>query len=135
MRVNADVGPRRDSASPLPSAPAPVPRPPLADAPRRRPVRFVLALVTFVVAAALIAFGIAQRTVLRPADHVTVSAEAPKDVRYVVLPGSVLTAHPGVQRLHLAGSGTAFAAYGRTSDVIAWLSGQRYATARLAAAG
>jgi len=98
-------------------------------------VRFVLALVTFVVAAALIAFGIAQRTVLKPADHVTVSASAPADVRYVVIPGSVLKAHPGVQRLHLAGSGTAFAAYGRTADVTAWLSGQRYATVRVAADG
>jgi hypothetical protein len=98
-------------------------------------VRFVLALVTFVVAAALIAFGIAQRTVLKPADHVTVSAAAPKDVRYVVIPGAVLKAHPGVQRLHLAGSGTAFAAYGRTADVTAWLSGQRYATVRVGGDG
>jgi hypothetical protein len=98
-------------------------------------VRFVLALVTFVVAAALIAFGIAQRTVLKPADHVTVSAAAPKDVRYVVIPGSVLKAHPGVQRLHVAGDGTAFAAYGRAADVTAWLSGQRYATVRVGADG
>ncbi|HEY8319578.1 MAG TPA: hypothetical protein VIG76_12175 [Amnibacterium sp.] len=98
-------------------------------------MRFVLALVTFVVAAALIALGVAERTVLRPADHVTLSASAPKDVRYVVVPGSVLTAHPGVQRVHLAGGSTAFAAYGRTSDVTAWLSGQRYAVARVAADG
>jgi hypothetical protein len=98
-------------------------------------VRFVLALVTFVVAAALIAFGIAQRTVLKPADHVSVSASAPADVRYVVIPGSVLKSHPGVQRLHLAGSGTTFAAYGRTSDVTAWLSGQRYATIGVGADG
>lgn len=98
-------------------------------------MRFVLALVTFVVAAALIAFGIAERTVLKPADHVTVSASAPKDVRYVVIPGSVLKAHPGVQRLHLAGSGPVFAAYGRASDVTAWLSGQRYATVRVGSDG
>ncbi|MGN6743706.1 MAG: hypothetical protein ACTHJL_10475, partial [Amnibacterium sp.] len=89
----------------------------------------------FVVAAVLIAFGIAQRTVLRPADHVTVTASAPKDVAYIVIPGSVLRAHPGSQHLHLAGTGTAFAAYGRTADVTAWLSGQRYALARVGADG
>lgn len=98
-------------------------------------MRFVLALVTFVVAAVLIALGIGERTVLRPADHVTVSAPAPEGVAYVVVPGSVLKAHPGSQHLHLAGSGTAFAAYGRTSDVTAWLSGQRYAEARVDANG
>jgi hypothetical protein len=98
-------------------------------------VRFVLALVTFVAAAVLIALGIAQRTVLLPADHATVAAGVPAGVRYVVVPGSVLRSHPGQQRLHLSGSSTAFAAYGRSSDVTAWLSGQRYAMLRVGADG
>ncbi|MDH2442714.1 hypothetical protein QDR37_02025 [Amnibacterium sp. CER49] len=98
-------------------------------------MRFVLALVTFVVAAVLIGLGIAQRTVLLPQDHTTVRAGVPAGVRYVVVPGSVLNAHPGQQQLHLAGSSKVFAAYGRQADVTAWLSGQRYATLRVDAAG
>jgi hypothetical protein len=94
-------------------------------------VRFVLALVTLVAAAALIALGIAQRTVFLPPDRATVAASVPSDVRYVVVPGSVLRSHTGQQRLHLDGSSTAFAAYGRGSDVTAWLSGQRYAVLRV----
>jgi hypothetical protein len=98
-------------------------------------VRFVLALVTFVAAAALIALGIAQRTVLLPPDRASVTAAVPSGVRYVVVPGSVLRSHSGRQRLHLSGSSTAFAAYGRTADVTAWLSGQRYASLRVDAQG
>jgi hypothetical protein len=90
-------------------------------------VRFAIALVTLLIAGVLVAAGVAQRTVLKPEDHVTVSADVPSGVHYVLVPGSVLQSHEGQQRLRLSGSGVAFAAYGRTSDVTAWLSGQRYA--------
>lgn len=89
-------------------------------------MRFVLALVAFVVAAGMIALGIAQRTVLLPPPRAVVTTHVAKDVRYVVVPGTALHAHPGQQRLHVEGGGTVFAAYGRTSDVTAWLSGERY---------
>lgn len=89
-------------------------------------MRFVLALVAFVVAAGMIALGIAQRTVLLPAPRAVVSTQVAKDVRYVVVPGSALRSHPGQQRLHIQGRGPVFAAYGRTGDVTAWLSGERY---------
>ena len=89
-------------------------------------MRFAVALVTLLVAAGLLVAGIAQRTFLRPADHVTMSAETPTGSRFVVVPGSVLRAHPGQQRVHLEGAGTVFAAYGRAADVRAWLAGERY---------
>jgi hypothetical protein len=89
-------------------------------------MRFVLALVAFVVAAGMIALGIAQRTVLLPPPRATVTTHVAKDVRYVVVPGAALSSHPGQQRIHVEGGGTVFAAYGRTSDVTAWLSGERY---------
>ena len=89
-------------------------------------MRFVLALVAFVVAAGMIAFGIAQRTVLLPPSHAVVTTHVAKGVRYVVVPGTALHAHPGQQRLHVEGAGTVFAAYGRSTDVTAWLSGERY---------
>ena len=90
-------------------------------------MRFAIALVTLLIAGVLVATGVAQRTILKPADQVTATADVPSGVHYVLVPGSVLQAHDGQQRIQLAGASTTFAAYGRTSDVTAWLSGQRYA--------
>ena len=98
-------------------------------------MRFAIALVTLLLAGVLVAAGIAQRTVWRPADHVSVAATVPSGARYVVIPGSVLTSHPGRQRLHIAGAATAFAAYGTTSDVLGWLSGEQYTQLRVDAQG
>ncbi|WP_375400150.1 hypothetical protein [uncultured Amnibacterium sp.] len=89
-------------------------------------MRFVAALVAFVVAAAMMAVGIAQRTVLLPPDRAVASAQVPAGAHYVVIPGSALKAHPGQQHLTIHGDDAVFAAYGRTGDVMAWLSGQRY---------
>ena len=90
-------------------------------------MRFAIALVTLLIAGVLVATGVAQRIILKPADHVTVAADVPSGVHYVLVPGKVLQSREGQQRLRLAGASTTFAAYGRTSDVTAWLSGQRYA--------
>ena len=94
-------------------------------------MRFAVALVALLAAAVLILTGVAQRTILRPPDHVRVAATVPAGVDYVVVPSSVLRAHPGQQRLHLSGTGTTFAAYGRTTDLTSWLSGERYALLRV----
>ncbi|MGT2426621.1 hypothetical protein [Amnibacterium kyonggiense] len=98
-------------------------------------MRFAIALVTLLIAGALVAAGVAQRTILKPEDHVTAVAAVPADVHYVVVPGSVLQAHDGQQDLHLGGGGVVFAGYARSSDVTAWLSGQRYAELGVDAAG
>jgi hypothetical protein len=98
-------------------------------------VRFAIALVTLLIAGALVATGVAQRTILKPADHVTISSATPSGVHYVVVPSAVLQSHQGQQRVRLSGSGTVFAAYGRASDMTAWLSGQRYAALRVGADG
>ena len=98
-------------------------------------MRFAIALVTLLIAGVLVATGVAQRTILKPADHVTISSETPSDTHYVVVPASVLQSHAGQQRLHLSGGSTVFAAYARTSDVTAWLSGQRYAELRVDSSG
>src|SRR5438876_11509908 len=84
-------------------------------------MRFAIALITLLIAGALVATGVAQRTILKPADHLTAVAAVPSDVHYVLIPGSVLQSHVGQQRLHLGGSAVAFASYGRTADVTAWL--------------
>jgi hypothetical protein len=94
-------------------------------------LRFVLAIVAFVVAAVMIVAGIAQRTIFAPPSHLAVSATVGGDARYIVIDGAVLNAHPGQQSLSVSGaadSQTQVVAYGRTEDVKAWLGDQNYAT-------
>ena len=98
-------------------------------------MRFAVAFVTMLIALVLVGTGFAQRTVLKPDDHISVATDIPSSVHYVVIPGSVLKSHVGSQRLQLAGSDAVFAGYGRTADVTAWLSGQQYAELHVDAAG
>jgi len=92
-------------------------------------LRFVLAIVAFVVAAVMIAVGIAQRTVFAPPSQVSVSTTVSGDPHYVVIDGSVLNSHAGQQTLTVTGADTKdqMVAYGRTADVTAWLGDQTYA--------
>ncbi len=89
-------------------------------------VRFVWAVVAFVLATLMIGAGIAQRTVFRGPEDVTRSISLDQDAPYVVVDGDVLTAHPGTQTLAVSDEGTIFAAYGRASDVAAWLTRADY---------
>lgn len=84
-------------------------------------MRLVLAIVSFVVAAVMIGFGVAQRTVLLLPDEHVLSVETTGDTSLTVIDGGVLNAFDGAQTLQVRGDGTVFAAYGRTSDVVAWI--------------
>ena len=90
-------------------------------------MRFVFAIVAFVVAAVMIVFGIAQRTVfLEPASS-SLSTTVDGGARYTVIDSSALTAFPGSQTITASGSDTVFIAYGRSADVEAWLGEATYA--------
>lgn len=89
-------------------------------------MRFVWAVVAFVLAALMIGAGIAQRTIFTASDAQTVPIESSSDAAYTVIDGSVLNLVPGSQTLTVAGTGSVFAAYGRTTDVTAWLSDATY---------
>ncbi|MBB2974605.1 hypothetical protein FHX49_000146 [Microbacterium endophyticum] len=89
-------------------------------------VRFVWAVAAFVLAALLIGAGIAQRTVLSGPSTQTASVEVDADAPYVVIEGSVMSMLPGTQTLRVEGEGSVFAAYGRTTDVDAWVSRSDY---------
>lgn len=93
-------------------------------------MRFVLAIVAFVVAAVMIVAGIAQRTIFAPPSQISATATVGGDARYIVIDSAVLNAHPGQQTLSIAGAAdakTQLVAYGRTSDVKSWLGDQKYA--------
>ncbi|CAN5503736.1 hypothetical protein BH09ACT4_BH09ACT4_22190 [soil metagenome] len=88
-------------------------------------MRFVIAIILFVVAFVTIGYGIAQRTVLQgPASFSTevTTGSAP----ITVVDGSALNALPGTQSVTITGPGEIFLAYGRTTDVLAWVGDLSY---------
>ena len=89
-------------------------------------MRFVLAIVCFVLAAVMIGYGIAQRTVLLEPDQVAASTVVSTGTAVTVVDGATLNAFPGIQTLSVKGDGKVFAAYGRTADVVAWLGDTTY---------
>jgi hypothetical protein len=89
-------------------------------------LRFVWAVVAFIVAALMIGAGIAQRTIFEPPPAESTPVPAGQDEAFTVIDGGVLNLFPGSQTLTAEGEGTVFAAYGRTADVQAWLSDVPY---------
>ncbi|MET4157865.1 hypothetical protein [Agromyces sp. PvR057] len=84
-------------------------------------MRFVFAILAFAAAAVMIGFGIAQRTVFLEPDRVSLTSTTESDAAYVVVEPGALAAHPGKQTVTVAGSDMVFLAYGRLSDVEAWI--------------
>ncbi|MFJ2369685.1 glycosyl transferase [Microbacterium sp. NPDC087665] len=89
-------------------------------------MRFVWAVVAFVLAAVLIGAGIAQRTVFMGPDSVQEKVAIEEPAPFVLIDGDVLRAYPGSQTLLIGGEGDIFMAYGRTADMQAWLADADY---------
>ena len=89
-------------------------------------MRFVLAIISFVLAAVMIGFGIAQRTVLAEPDEASITATKNSGAAVTVIDGATLNLYAGSQTLTIKGAGDVFAAYGRTSDVLAWIGDTSY---------
>ncbi|WP_227530883.1 glycosyl transferase [Microbacterium tenebrionis] len=89
-------------------------------------MRFVWAVVAFVLATLLIGAGIAQRTIFMGPAAQQVELSVEDSTPFVLVDGAVLRANPGQQTLLVRGDGDLFAAYGRTADMQAWLSDATY---------
>lgn len=89
-------------------------------------MRFVWAVVAFVLAALLIGAGIAQRTLFLGPSSQEQELTTEQPAAYTLIDGSVLRTQTGVQTLIIRGEGELFAAYGRTADLEAWLSDATY---------
>lgn len=89
-------------------------------------MRFLWAVVAFILAAVMIGAGIAQRTIFEGPSAQSASVTTSSEARYTLIGGDVMTALPGAQSLTIAGDGAVFAAYGRTADVAAWLADTTY---------
>lgn len=89
-------------------------------------MRFVWAVVAFVLAAVLIGAGIAQRTIFMGPDTQKTQVEISEPAPFVLIDGDVLRANPGAQTLIVRGQGEIFGSYGRTADMKAWLADSDY---------
>lgn len=118
-------------------------------------MRFIIAIVFFVVAVVGVGLGVAQRTVLAPPESVTSTVQLDSVATVTVIDGSALNAYDGRQTLTVSGGVVAppgataapapeaepetedgeeqiaqtdrvVAAYGRTGDVLAWVGDARY---------
>ena len=89
-------------------------------------MRFVFAIIATVIAAALIALGIGQRTVWAPPESLTARTVLDSDAPYAVVNGSVLTSNEGRQSSTVEGAGDLVLTYARTSDVLGWVGGSEY---------
>ncbi len=89
-------------------------------------MRFVLAIICFVIALGTLGTGVAERTFLAGPDAVTLTAVSKHQAPVVVIDGAALNAYQQTQTVKLSGSTTTFAAYGRTTDVLAWVGKANY---------
>jgi hypothetical protein len=89
-------------------------------------VRFVLAIICFVIALGTLGTGIAERTFLAGPTHITMHTVSRSAAPVVVIDGAALNAYKQTQNIKLGGSEAVFAAYGRTSDVHAWVGNASY---------
>lgn len=89
-------------------------------------MRLVLAIVCFALAALMMGYGIAQRTILVGDDHLTATLESAGDAPVTVIDGAVLNSFDRKQTIAVSGADSNFAAYGRTSDVMAWVGDASY---------
>lgn len=89
-------------------------------------MRFVWAVVAFVIAAVMIGAGIAQRTVFHGPSETTTTVQTQGSTPYTLIDGAVLTSTPGAQTLRVGGDRQVFVSYGRTSDMQAWLADTSY---------
>ncbi|MFJ4219082.1 hypothetical protein [Curtobacterium luteum] len=93
-------------------------------------MRFVLAIVSFVVGLLLVGLAVGQRTVFAPPSSLVAQSTAKSSAPVTVIPGTTLNANPGYQEINVRGSGDVFAAYGKTSDVQAWIGDAEHTTLR-----
>jgi len=88
-------------------------------------VRFVVAIVAFVLAAAAIGLGVAQRTVLAGPPSISSTVDL-GDAPLTIIDGQALNANAGTQGIEVSGDGEIVLAYGRTPDVLAWVGDAGY---------
>lgn len=89
-------------------------------------MRFVIAIVLFLLAFVSIGYGIAQRTILAGPSSFSTSVTTPGGAPITLIDGATLHSFVGTQELTVDGGTTVFVADGRTADVLAWVGKTDY---------
>lgn len=84
-------------------------------------MRFVIAAALFVLSVVALLIGLAERTIWAPAPTISQSITLEQQTPYLVIPNETLQAHPGNPKVTAVGTEQVFIAYGRQSDVEAWV--------------
>src|SRR5690606_24339841 len=90
------------------------------------PVRLVLAIITFVAAAILLAVGIGIRVAPETVQKYNYAAESTGSAPVTIIDGTTLNALDGRQTMTITGSGPIVAAYARRADALAWVGEASY---------
>lgn len=88
-------------------------------------MRFVIAIVLFLLAFLSIGYGIAQRTILAGPSSFSTSVTT-GDAPITLIDGATLHSFEGTQGLTVSGRSSVFIADGRTADVLAWVGTTDY---------
>ncbi|MFC5503607.1 hypothetical protein ACFPJ4_15280 [Lysinimonas soli] len=89
-------------------------------------MRFVIAIVLFLLAFVSIGYGIAQRTILAGPASFTASVTTDASTPITLIDGATLHSFEGTQAITVSGAKKVFVADGRTSDVLAWVGKTSY---------
>jgi len=89
-------------------------------------VRLVLAIITFVAAAILLALGIGIRVAPEAVQKYDYSVESSGTAPVTIIDGTTLNALDGRQTMTISGSDEIVAAYARRADVLAWVGEASY---------
>ena len=89
-------------------------------------MRLVLAIITFVAAAILLAAGIGIRVAPETVQKYDYAVESSGSAPVTIIDGTTLGALDGRQTLTITGSGPIVAAYARRADVLAWVGEASY---------
>lgn len=98
-------------------------------------MRFVLAIVGCVLGIGLMLAGVGQRTIWAGPASVDAVGTTTGDAPVTVIDGSVFNAYAGNPTLIAKSDGVIFAAYGRTTDVLAWVGDASYNLVGIDASG
>lgn len=85
-------------------------------------MRYVFAITALALAAVFAVMGLGQITFLSGPSSLSAALSPSADVHYSVIPGDVLMAEEGQAALSIRGKDVAFAGYGSTADVEAWVA-------------
>ena len=89
-------------------------------------MRFVIAIVLFLLAFVSIGYGIAQRTILAGPSSFSTSVSTSGDAPITLIDGATLHTFEGTQGITVSGGRTVFLADGRSADVLAWVGKTDY---------